>query len=337
MKFFALALGLLISAQSMAAATISTSPVGGGKRCCDKQGNIVSITNEKQCKGSPGHYWLPATVNPPICFKQSECCQANLPLAGFVDCTVGIDAKKCKNTAGCHWNPKCTGGSGGGSDTGGGTGTGTGTGQSGKCCKVKPNANPVIDCSVPLLNYQPTIPNAYQRCVQANGGNSCQWDINNKECCPAGVPCGGPSPSPTPSCLPPNTWVSYPFQSLAQSNPTEYARCKQEAGSNTQYRCCARPGTGGGSDTNNCAPPSILVSFPFQALATNPALASEYNRCKTESAGNPAYRCCVNPVSTCTQQGGTMVNGGQCPGGTQAIFGPFNGTNGQQICCKQQP
>lgn len=318
MKFCALVLGLLISAQSMAAATNSTSPVGGGMRCCDKQGNIVSITNKKECSGLPGHYWLPATVNPPICFKQSECCQANLPLAGFVDCTVGSDANRCKNTAGCHWNPKCTGG---------------GTSQSGKCCKVKPNANPVIDCSVPLMNYQPTIPNAYQRCVQANGGNSCQWDVNNKECCPAGVPCGGPSPSPTPSCLPPNTWVSYPFTSIAQSNPTEYARCKQEAGSNTQYRCCVHPATGG-SDTNSCPPPSILVSYPFQALATNPALASEYNRCKQEAGSNTQYRCCVNPVRTCAQQGGMLVNGSSCPADAQVIFGPFNGANGPQICCK---
>jgi hypothetical protein len=176
---------------------------------------------------------------------------------------------------------------------------------SGACCKAKPNANPGYDCSLPLLNFghPQGVAFGYQRCIAANGGASCQWSIQNRECCAPGIPgCG--SVSPTPACNPPNTLVAYPFQALLPGNPQEYERCKKEAGASGKpeaYRCCARPAPSPTpTATPACKPPNTLVAYPFQSLIGNP---QEYDRCKRESAasGRPeTYRCCARPAPSPT-------------------------------------
>jgi hypothetical protein len=117
---------------------------------------------------------------------------------------------------------------------------------SGACCKAKPNANPGYDCSLPLLNFghPQGISFAYQRCVQVNGGASCMWSNQNKECCAPGIPgCSSPTPSPTPACSPPQVGIPFPFSALATQPELaeEYANCKKAAGSNSAYVCCVDP------------------------------------------------------------------------------------------------
>ena len=117
---------------------------------------------------------------------------------------------------------------------------------SGACCKAKPNANPGYNCSLPLLNFghPQGISFAYQRCVQVNGGASCMWSNQNKECCAPGIPgCSSPTPSPTPACSPPQVGIPFPFSALATQPELaeEYANCKKAAGSNSAYVCCVDP------------------------------------------------------------------------------------------------
>jgi hypothetical protein len=60
--------------------------------------------------------------------------------------------------------------------------------QNGICCKVKPNANPLINCSDPIMNLgHSTVELGHNRCVAANGGNSCYWDFSNPACCYPGA------------------------------------------------------------------------------------------------------------------------------------------------------
>ena len=63
--------------------------------------------------------------------------------------------------------------------------------QNGICCKVKPNANPLVDCSDPIMNLgHSTVEFGHNRCVQFNQGNSCYWDVSNPACCyPGAVGC----------------------------------------------------------------------------------------------------------------------------------------------------
>jgi hypothetical protein len=207
---------------------------------------------------------------------------------------------------------------------------------SGACCKAKPNANPGYDCSLPLLNFghPQGISFAYQRCVQANGGASCQWSTQNRECCAAGVPgCASSTPSPAIECRPPNVWVSYPFQSLLPGNPGEYERCKKEAGASgspEKYRCCVKPVAPTPTPKPSCPPPQIGVPFPFSALATNPVFSAEYAKCKQAAGSNTSYMCCVNPEDPCKRAGGNLFNGRSCPSRMIQIFGPVQG----QVCCK---
>ena len=216
---------------------------------------------------------------------------------------------------------------------------------SGACCKAKPNANPGYDCSLPLLNFghPQGVAYGYQRCIAANGGTSCSWSTQNRECCAAGIPgCGGPSP--TPACNPPNTLVAFPFYSLI-GNPQEYDRCKRESaasGKPESYRCCARPvSTPTPSSAPSCAAPNLLIPSPFLVLATSPGLAPEYDRCKKLSAANPpqlifmpnqqVYGCCVSLLDACNRGNGLLLNGNVCPRGTATVFGPVQ----EKICCKR--
>ncbi len=64
--------------------------------------------------------------------------------------------------------------------------------QSGACCKIKPNANPLVDCSDPMMNLgSTTVEDGRNRCDQFNQGNSCFWDFSNPACCyPGATGCG---------------------------------------------------------------------------------------------------------------------------------------------------
>jgi hypothetical protein len=184
--------------------------------------------------------------------------------------------------------------------------------QSGDCCKAKPNANPTYDCSMPLLNFghPQGVSFARERCVQVNAGASCEWSTSNIKCCVPGLPgCG----SPEVACNPPSVSIAYPFTQLA-TNPAAaelYARCKAAAGAsgNPQaYKCCVTIPSGPA-----CNPPSVSVAYPFTQLATNPAYADLYAKCKAAAgaSGNPqAYKCCVDvPKDPCEAKGLFNVKG----------------------------
>jgi hypothetical protein len=75
-------------------------------------------------------------------------------------------------------------------------------------------------------------------------------------------------------------------------------------------------------------------------LATNPALAAEYDRCKRAGGSNTSYVCCVNPLEACNRSGGLLLNAANafdpatqsaCPKGTTLVFGPIK----ERVCCKK--
>ena len=62
-----------------------------------------------------------------------------------------------------------------------------------------------------------------------------------------------------------------------------------------------------------CNPPSVSVAYPFTQLATNPAYAALYARCKEAAgaSGKPEdYKCCVDiPKDPCEAKGLFTVKG----------------------------
>ena len=112
--------------------------------------------------------------------------------------------------------------------------------QNGACCKIKPNANPLIDCSNPYLNFgNSTVELGRNRCEKANSGNSCYWDFSNPACCyPGGQGCGSVEGT---TCAPPAVSIAYPFTSLNNSTYQEfYKKCMNQAevSNNQNYYCC---------------------------------------------------------------------------------------------------
>jgi hypothetical protein len=160
---------------------------------------------------------------------------------------------------------------------------------------------------------------------QVAGPNCCGWR--------GGAASGGGAAD---GCSPPNQLVAAPFQSLLPGNPQDYDRCKKEAASSnnpSRYRCCARVPT----PPTGCSPPSIGVPFPFQTLASNPALATDYARCKQAAGSNSSYVCCVKPAESCARSGGSLLNvtvtsaSAGCPTGMTLVFGPVQ----NKVCCKK--
>ena len=115
------------------------------------------------------------------------------------------------------------------------------------------------------------------------------------------------------ACNPPSVSVPYPFTILA-TNPVAadlYAKCKAAAGASVNpqaYKCCVTPPAGPA-----CNPPSVSVPSPFTILATNPATAGLYAKCKAAagaSANPQSYKCCVEiPKDPCEAKGLFNVKG----------------------------
>jgi hypothetical protein len=161
----------------------------------------------------------------------------------------------------CVWdtsNPECK--SSGTSSTPTPTPSPTPKPTSGACCLIKPNANPLISCSDPMMNlgHPQGLSAAKKRCNSIYGGNSCQWDINNPKCCLPGMEGCGPNPGTL------------------------------------------------------CSPPSESIPAPFTVLATNPAYAELYKKCKTlaGNSGDPQnYNCCVTlQKDPCAEKGLNSVS-----------------------------
>jgi hypothetical protein len=115
--------------------------------------------------------------------------------------------------------------------------------QSGPCCKIKPNANPLLDCSDPIMNFgNSTVEYGHNRCVAAGQGNSCYWDFSNPACCyPGAQGCGSSSGT---TCAPPAQSIQYPFSILNVSTPgysqlLQSCMTQAQSSSNPQaYYCC---------------------------------------------------------------------------------------------------
>lgn len=100
--------------------------------------------------------------------------------------------------------------------------------------------NSVGECLYNTANPASGAPSWNTGCpANVAGSNCCRWRGG-------GAVTSTPTPKPTdPSrtCLPPNIGIPFPFNILA-TNPlfaSEYAKCKQAAGSNTAYICCVNP------------------------------------------------------------------------------------------------
>jgi len=115
--------------------------------------------------------------------------------------------------------------------------------SNGACCLMKPNANPVADCSDPIMNFghPQGLGAAKNRCNQINQGGSCVWDLNNPKCCVPGMQgCGSTAGT---LCAPPSVSIQFPFASLA-TDPAyaeQYKYCKTLAGNSPDpmnYSCC---------------------------------------------------------------------------------------------------
>jgi hypothetical protein len=115
--------------------------------------------------------------------------------------------------------------------------------QGGLCCKVKPNANPLADCSDSIMNLgNISLYAGHERCEDINQGNSCVWDFSNPGCCfPGAQGCGS---SPGTTCSAPAISLAYPFSSLNVSTPG-YSQllqnCMNQAESSgfaQNYFCC---------------------------------------------------------------------------------------------------
>ena len=115
--------------------------------------------------------------------------------------------------------------------------------QSGSCCKMKPNANPIVDCSQSLFNLGNTsIASGFMGCSQEKNSNSCYWDFSDPKCCfPGGRGCGS---TPGTLCSPPSVSIAFPFTSLNVSTPGYqelYKKCMNQAeasGLMMNYNCC---------------------------------------------------------------------------------------------------
>jgi hypothetical protein len=147
----------------------------------------------------------------------------------------------------------------------------------GPCCKVKPNANPLIDCSDPIMNFgNSTVEFGHNRCVAANGGNSCFWDFSNPICCyPGAQGCGQTSGT---TCAPPAVSLAYPFSALNVSTPgysdlLEKCLKEAEASGMANYHCCVT------------LPGSLNLSAKAKSSCTGKAGGIDL----TVSGGTPPY------------------------------------------------
>jgi len=141
------------------------------------------------------------------------------------------------------------------------------------------------------------------------GADCCRWKkpvAQSGTCCKA-----KPNANPSYDCsmsllnLGNPQGVSFARQRCIQVNSG--ASCEW---STTSKECCV-PGLPGCEVA--CNPPSVSVAYPFTQLATNPAYADLYAKCKAASgaSGNPqAYKCCVDiPKDPCEAKGLFNVNG----------------------------
>ncbi len=221
---------------------------------------------------------------------------------------------------------------------------------SGACCRAIPNANPGYDCSIPLLNFghPQGISFARERCNSVNQGSSCVWSINDPKCCVPGIPGCGPvatptprpteTPKPTPTVTPRPTETPKPTPTVTprptdtpKPTPTVTPRPTETPKPTVTPTPTPRP-TVTPTPTPACLSPNVSIPFPFTVLATSPATAAEYTRCKSASGGNSSYKCCVNVPDLCSHAGGTMSFGSICGVTSVPVFGPVDG----KICCKNR-
>lgn len=151
------------------------------------------------------------------------------------------------------------------------------------------------------------------------GADCCKWKRpitgQSGECCKA-----KPNANPAYDCSQPLLNFGNPPhpQGHPQGQLGAYNRCVQvnngaSCGWNTgnRQKCCAEGIPGCGS-VNSCPPPAVSISYPFQQIASNPAYAELYKRCKQEAgqSENPqSYRCCVTiPKDPCKERGLENVN-----------------------------
>ncbi len=213
---------------------------------------------------------------------------------------------------------------------------------SGVCCKAIPGANPGYDCSLPVLNFghPQGIPFARQRCNSVNQSISCVWSASNPKCCAPGIPgCGQePTPTPKPTVTPRPTETPRPTPSPTVTprptetpKPTPTVTPRPTDTPKPTPTPTPRP-TATPTPTPACLSPNVLIPYPFAVLATSPATASEYTRCKSAAGSNSGYKCCVNPSDLCSRAGGSMSFGSVCGVTTVPVFGPVDG----KICCKHR-
>jgi len=200
--------------------------------------------------------------------------------------------------------------------------------------------NTVGECLYNTANPATANGGAWNTGCPANvaGADCCRWTRpapgKSGECCKA-----KPNANPAYDCSMPLLNFGNPPhpQGHPQGQAAAYNRCVQvNAGSSCQWnsankeKCCA-DGIPGCGQANACPPPAVSVSYPFQQLATNPAYAALYARCKQAAgqSGNPqAYKCCVTlpPADPCKERGLQTVNGAA-----------FNIQNGVLCCNSDKP
>jgi hypothetical protein len=183
------------------------------------------------------------------------------------------------------------------------------------------------------------------------GTDCCRWKQpdpgKSGECCKA-----KPNANPSYDCSMPILNFGNPPhpQGHPQGQNAAYNRCVQvNAGASCQWnnsnkeKCCAE-GIPGCGQANSCPPPAVTVAYPFQQLATNPAYAALYARCKQAAglSGNPqAYKCCVTlpAVDPCKERGLQTVNGAalNIQGGTLCCNTDKpreSMMSGKKVCCE---
>jgi hypothetical protein len=148
--------------------------------------------------------------------------------------------------------------------------------------------------------------------------------VSDPKCCIPGLPGCAPEPTPTPK----PTATPVPATPTPSPKPTA-TPSPVPATPTPSPRPSATPSP---TPRPQCLAPSVWIPFPFAALATSPATALEYNRCKTAAGSNLTYQCCVNTTDLCSRVGGSLSFGSVCGAGYSPLFGPIDG----KICCKSQ-
>lgn len=180
-----------------------------------------------------------------------------------------------------------------------------------------------------------------------SGGQSGSGPVaQSGECCKA-----KPNANPAYDCSMPILNFGNPPhpQGHPQGQTAAYNRCVSvNAGASCQWntantsKCCA-DGIPGCGTSNSCPPPAVSISYPFQQLATNPAYADLYRKCKEAAgqSGNPStYKCCVTiPKDPCKERGLQTVNASafNLQGGVlccNSANPKEEMVNGRKVCCE---